>query len=24
LARIQKSSGQKCLWLSQDAQDNPA
>lgn len=24
LARIQKSSGQKCLWLSRDAQDNPA
>jgi DNA polymerase-3 subunit epsilon len=24
LARIQKSSGQKCLWLSQDARDNPA
>jgi DNA polymerase-3 subunit epsilon len=24
LARIQKSSGQKCLWLSHDAQDSPA
>jgi hypothetical protein len=23
LARIQKSSGQKCLWLSHDAQDSP-